>query len=153
MYAHDSNAILVHPLKTRQGHEIKAAWQTLHKRLTASGVTPTTYIMDNEASGALKAAILKNKLTYQLTPPHMHRINAAERAIRTFKNHFIAGLATIDPQFPIGEWDRLLPQHKKPTRPVDAPHHWRKPVFDQLTQYNTPLDTSPRLTPAASVLL
>ena len=110
MYAHDSNAILVHPLKTRQGHEIKAAWQTLHKRLTASGVTPTTYIMDNEASGALKAAILKNKLTYQLTPPHMHRINAAERAIRTFKNHFIAGLATIDPQFPIGEWDRLLPQ-------------------------------------------
>ena len=35
--------------------------------------------------------------------------NAAERAIRTFKNHFIAGLASIDNQYPIREWDRLLP--------------------------------------------
>ena len=40
----------------------------------------------------------------------MHRINAAEHAICTFKNHFLAGLATIDPKFPIREWDRLLPQ-------------------------------------------
>ena len=51
------------------------------------------------------------------------------------------------------DWLLQRLKHKQPTRPVDAPHHWRKPVFDQLTQYNTPLDTSPRLTPAASVLL
>jgi hypothetical protein len=31
-------------------------------------------------------------INYQLVPPHMHRRNAAERAIRTFKNHFISGL-------------------------------------------------------------
>ena len=40
----------------------------------------------------------------------MHRRNAAERAIRTFKAHFLAGLATCDPEFPISEWDRLLEQ-------------------------------------------
>ena len=40
----------------------------------------------------------------------MHRTNAAERAIRTFKNHLIAGLATCHPDFPLGEWDRLLEQ-------------------------------------------
>ena len=51
----------------------------------------------------LKNAIVKTQLTYQLTPPNMHRINAAERAIRTFKNHFISGLATLDPEFPIRE--------------------------------------------------
>ena len=43
-------------------------------------------------------------------PPHNHRANAAERAIQTFKHHFKSCLATIDPDFPIREWDRLLTQ-------------------------------------------
>jgi hypothetical protein len=47
---------------------------------------------------------------YQLVPPHCHRRNAAERAIRTFKEHFLAGLATVDPTFPMHLWYRLLPQ-------------------------------------------
>ena len=110
LYDHDSNAILTHPLKTRQGAEIKRAWMMLHHRLARRGVPPRIYIMDNEASSDLKKAILKYKLTYQLTPPHMHRINAAERAIRTVKNHFLAGLSTVDPTFPVTKWDRLLPQ-------------------------------------------
>ena len=45
-----------------------------------------------------------------MVPPNIHRRNAAERAIRTFKAHFLSGLATCDPNFPISEWDRLLPQ-------------------------------------------
>ena len=40
----------------------------------------------------------------------MHRRNAAERSIRTFKSHFLSTLATCDPDFPITEWDRLLQQ-------------------------------------------
>jgi hypothetical protein len=43
-------------------------------------------------------------------PPHCHRRNAAERAIRTFKEHFVAGLSSVDPAFPLHLWDRLLPQ-------------------------------------------
>ena len=43
-------------------------------------------------------------------PPHIHRRNAAERAIRTYKNHIIAGLYTYDPKLPSREWDQLLPQ-------------------------------------------
>jgi hypothetical protein len=49
-------------------------------------------------------------MSYQLVPPHCHRVNAAEQAIRTFKEHFKAGLATVDPAFPIHLWDRLFPQ-------------------------------------------
>jgi hypothetical protein len=49
-------------------------------------------------------------MNYQLPSPHCHRTNAAERAIRTFKEHFKAGLATVDPDFPVHLWDRLLPQ-------------------------------------------
>jgi len=40
----------------------------------------------------------------------MYRRNAAERAIRTFKNHFIAILYSTDPDFLLRLWDRLLPQ-------------------------------------------
>jgi hypothetical protein len=47
---------------------------------------------------------------YQLVPPHYHRRNAAERAIRTFKEHFLAGLSSVHPTFPLHLWDRLLPQ-------------------------------------------
>ena len=36
--------------------------------------------------------------------------NAAERAIQTFKNHFIACLGTTDKNFPLHLWDRILPQ-------------------------------------------
>jgi hypothetical protein len=47
---------------------------------------------------------------YQLVPPHCHRRNATERAICTFKEYFVAGLASVDPDFPLHLWDRLLPQ-------------------------------------------
>ena len=50
------------------------------------------------------------EVDFQLTPPHIHRRNAAERAIQTLKNHFIAGLCSTDRQFPLHLWDRLLPQ-------------------------------------------
>jgi hypothetical protein len=51
-----------------------------------------------------------NNIAYQLVPPHCHRRNAAEHAIRTFKEHFVAGLSSVDPSFPMHLWDRLLPQ-------------------------------------------
>jgi hypothetical protein len=58
----------------------------------------------------LKNFFTVNDIAYQLVPPHCHRRNAAERAIRTFKEHFVAGLSSVDPSFPLHLWDRLLPQ-------------------------------------------
>ena len=49
-------------------------------------------------------------MEYQLVPPHIDQRNASERAIRTFKNHFIAGLARTDTNFPLLNWCCLLPQ-------------------------------------------
>ena len=37
----------------------------------------------------------------QLVPPNLHRTNAEEKAIGIFKDHFISGLATVHPSFPI----------------------------------------------------
>lgn len=66
--------------------------------------------LDNEVSTAYLNNIEKHNMEYQLTPAQMHRRNIAERAIQTFKNHFITILAGTSKTFPKNEWDRLLPQ-------------------------------------------
>ena len=109
-YHYDANYIAVVPLKRRTAGDITKAWETLHEKFNTAGSTPSTYIMDNETSKELLQAITKKKIQYQLTPPHMHRTNAAERAIQTFKNHFQAGLSVCNSAFPVAEWDYLLPQ-------------------------------------------
>ena len=48
----------------------------------------------------------------ELVPPHCHRRNTAEAAIKNFKNHFISILAGVDPIFPLKLWDKLLPKTK-----------------------------------------
>ena len=66
--------------------------------------------MDNECPNALKQFMREENMTFQLTPAEMHRTNTAERAIRTGKNHFLAGLASTDPSFPAALWDQLFEQ-------------------------------------------
>jgi hypothetical protein len=66
--------------------------------------------MDNEASSAFISYFKENDMKYQLVPPHCRRRNTAERAIRTFKEHFVAGLASVEPDFPINLWHRLISQ-------------------------------------------
>jgi hypothetical protein len=58
----------------------------------------------------LKEYMQDENIDYQLVPPHGHRQNAARRAICTAKNHFIAGLCSTDPNFPMSQWDQLLPR-------------------------------------------
>jgi hypothetical protein len=110
IYDYDSNAILAEPLKNKTAGEITKAWMHIHNKLQTQGANPSIYIIDNEASNELKTALKKKEIKYQLVPPHVHRRNAAERAIRTYKNHLLAILAGADPDYPIQEWDRFLPQ-------------------------------------------
>ena len=67
-------------------------------------------MLDNEFSGELKLALMKNDLKYQLVPPHTHRRNLAKGAIQTYNIHFKAGLASVDPNLPLTEWDCLIEQ-------------------------------------------
>ena len=66
--------------------------------------------LDNGCSDILKDFMHEQQVDLQLVPPHLHRRNAAERTIRTFKNHFIAGLCSTDRNSPLHLWDQLLPQ-------------------------------------------
>ena len=110
LYCYDSNAILAEPIKSRSQHEILQAYKKLHQELTTRGHRPQLQRLDNEASNLLKQEMTRLGVSWQLVPPHSHRRNAAERAIRTWKNHFLAGLASTDPDFPIHLWDRLIQQ-------------------------------------------
>ena len=58
----------------------------------------------------MKDEIESNNITYQLTPSGNHGRNSTERAIQTFKNHFIVGLCSVHPSFPLNQWYKLLPQ-------------------------------------------
>ena len=110
MYVYDANAILAEPIKSRTAEDILAAYTKLIQHISTRGFKPTTHWLDNEASDILKKYDQEQTITYQLAPPYTHRRNAAERAIRTWKNHFIAALCTVDDKFPIHLWDRLIPQ-------------------------------------------
>ena len=66
--------------------------------------------MDNEIYGKCIDASTKYDISCQLVLPHMHRINLAKRAFQTFKTHFEAALASVDPNFLLSKWDWLINQ-------------------------------------------
>jgi hypothetical protein len=97
-------------MKYRSALEWVKEYDTVHQELTVKGFKPKLQTLDNEASAALKNFFTVNDIAYQLVSPHCHRRNAAERAIRTFKEHFVTGISSVEPDFPLNLWDRLLPQ-------------------------------------------
>jgi hypothetical protein len=103
--------------------------------------------LDNEAYAALKSYFPEKDVEYQLVPPYFNRRNAAERAITTFKEHFVAGLASADPDFPLHLWDRLLPQEEMTLNllrtsrqhpPLCAAAHFRGMIDYNKTYFSPP---------------
>ncbi len=106
----DANYIDAEPIQNHHDNQMIPAYQALWKRVNRGRTDkPKLHILENEASEAFKAEIKKN-CSLQLVPPDTHRRNLAERAIQTFKSHFIAILAGVDEAFPMNLWDRLVPQ-------------------------------------------
>jgi hypothetical protein len=110
LYDYDSNAILAKPLKSKSEGEMIRAYSKLHEYLSDRGLKPRLQKLDNECPIGLKRLMKQNEVDYQLVPPHIHRRNSAERAISSWKNHFIVGLSSTDKQFPMHLWCRLIPQ-------------------------------------------
>ena len=108
-YDWDSNAILAHPLKSKSAVEHLQTIKTLHQFLNKKGVHPKLHIMDNECSQLVKDYIKDEQgIDLLLVPPFLRRVNAAEKAIDICKTHFITGLATVHPSFPMHLWCRLV---------------------------------------------
>eukprot|EP00804_Cyclotella_cryptica_P014825 CCRYP_015027-RA/>CCRYP_015027-RA protein AED:0.12 eAED:0.12 QI:0/0/0/1/0.2/0.16/6/0/1256 len=90
----DGNYIDAEPIHDRTAKQLTQAYQNIFTRWKATNViAPNWHIMDNEAPEGLKNAILSNGCP-----------------IQTLKGHFISVLAGVADDFPISEWDQLLPQ-------------------------------------------
>ena len=139
-----TNAILIRPFASKHDTHRIPAYQALYMRLSDVGAAPTLHVMDNEASTAFQRAVTSNKCKLQLVPPHVHRRNAAERAIRTFKAHFLSILAGTAPSFPADRWDLLLPHAEltlnllRPAATGPAPSAWEA-LFGHFNFDATPL--------------
>jgi len=110
MYHYETNAILVKAIANVDDRSIFEAYKEIFETLEAKGYKPKMNVMDNQATKYIKKFLTEKECGLQLVEPHNHRVNAAERAIQTFKDAFIAALATTDREFPLQLWDRLAPQ-------------------------------------------
>jgi hypothetical protein len=109
-YIYDLNAIIIRAMPSHTDASMVSVFTEVITILKAGGYQPALNVMDNNCSAAVKNYIRSKKINIQLTPPHNHRVNATERAIATFKEHFIAALATMDMHYPLELWDEFLPQ-------------------------------------------
>ena len=77
--------------------DLITAYNSIMHRLTLQGHKVNLQIIDNKVSEEHKRVIEEYwKITYQLVFPEVHRRNAVEPSIVTFKYHFLAILAGID---------------------------------------------------------
>jgi hypothetical protein len=110
MYHYKTNAILVKPIANLDDRSIFESYKELFKTLEAKGYKPRMNVMDNQATKFIKQFLTKKDCNLQVVKPYNHRVNAAECAIQTFQDAFIATLAITDWEFPLKLWDKLAPQ-------------------------------------------
>ena len=104
----DANLILAAPFKTNTKRQLTATYLKIENELGKRGIAINMHVLDNEAPELHKDATEHSKCSYQLVPPNDHRRNASERAIRTFKEHFLRILTGLHKQFPLSMWDHLI---------------------------------------------
>jgi hypothetical protein len=110
MYYYEANAILAKPISALDDISIFNAYKMQFNDLTSKGFKPKINIMNNQATKHIKAFLTEQQCKLQLIELHNHRMNAAERAIQTFKGAFIAALATTNSDFSLQLWDKITPK-------------------------------------------
>lgn len=128
------------PSRTRESQI--ATYTTTIKLPKQRSFTQKLATLDNETSDLLLQSLKNADLSINLVPPNIHRRNTAERAIQTFKAHFISILCGTHPKSPLNMWDKLLLQAKI-TRISYATHvsilcYWRIVKFEVTSTLTTP---------------
>ena len=103
IYHYDDNAILLHPLRNGEADMVSNAWLEAQVRIKSNNKTSKHYTGNNTKSNILLQTMQDNKVILESVPLHMHCRNATKKAIRTFKNRFLAGMATCHPDFQLSE--------------------------------------------------
>jgi hypothetical protein len=110
VHHYETNAIFATPIPGLDSKNILDAHTKNFEYLVSKGYTPRINIMDNQAMTAIKSYLTPQQWPLQLVEPGNHSVNAAKRAIQTFKICFIGALGMTDVDFPIQLWDKLAPE-------------------------------------------
>ena len=70
----------------------------------------TFNVADNQPANSIKGYLKLQDCQWEFMEPSNHQVNVAERAIQTYKNHFISGLCSTNVNWPIQLWDQLTMQ-------------------------------------------
>ncbi len=89
----DSNSSWLEAMQNQLGGKLILACTQALAWMQRCGLIPKHQILDNQALAEYKAAIKASGMTYALAPPKKHRCNMAEKAIQTFKDHFVGVLS------------------------------------------------------------
>ena len=100
-YNYDTNYIFAEPIPNVTDETIIKTFQGIYDTLVAKGHKLLLNITDNQATKPLKKFLTEKKCNWQFLEPNNHQVNSVERAIQTFKNHFVSGLASTDHDWPI----------------------------------------------------
>jgi hypothetical protein len=98
-YIYDANFIASVPIKNTK-QELLCAYQITYKYLSSHGFKPCLHKMDDKTSKDVEDFIQSQQTSLQYTPPDIHRTNSTKQAIRTWKNHFTAGIPSLPKSFP-----------------------------------------------------
>lgn len=106
LYHPASNYIRAVPFRSKS--EISRLMCALYAEQIQLGHTVTNLYIDNEIDNAARAYLTGYGVKINNVAPYCHRANPAERAIGTFKDHFIALLSGRDPACPLAYWSEAV---------------------------------------------
>ena len=109
-YDYDTNYICAKPINNLKDESIIAAFESVFNELKNKGHKPTFNVTDNQCTKPIKAFLQKENCKWQFVEPTNRCVNAAERVIQTFKNHFISGLCSTDSNWTLQLWNHLAEQ-------------------------------------------
>ncbi len=97
-------------MPSRTAAALLLAYTNTHLWFRNHGHHIRIHILDNENPKALQEHFDTLRIKWQMATPFNKRTNKAERAIQTFKRHFLSVLSSTHPSFPLNHWPELLEQ-------------------------------------------
>ena len=95
-------------IRNRSKATLVEAYSTIYNQLKTAGLQPKFQICDNECPKAFHRFLKERDVQLQLVPLYDRQTNPAKKAIDTYKSHFLLGLASLPPNFPLHLWDCMV---------------------------------------------
>jgi len=104
------NYIHVETMRDRSSSSYVKAYRRAIEFYRSRNQKVVSLVLDNEVSAALLDLFTTLNITFQMVPPGNKRSNKAERAIQSWRNHFLSTMGTVSSECPHYIWSRFIEQ-------------------------------------------